>query len=256
MTDTPAAPPAITPWIERGVLDAELGALTWLLVEAGVPLLVAGTPGSGRAALRDAVAAFLPADSTRTVLRWDNEDFEWLPEAVELGWHRDRPARSARPRSSGGLTAMVAVIDDRPGGIWGEQARIAIRALSVGYGMLATVRGDRLEDVFERLGAPPVEASEDELSRLGLVLVLGELGGRVTAAHYLRPVARDVHGHVQRLPPAVVATWDEARHRFEHFAWGIGDELADRVELTPLDFEREQARRAETLATGASGPRD
>lgn len=255
MTDTPAAPPAIAPWIERGALDAELAALTWLLVEAGVPLVVAGTPGTGRGNLRDAIATFLPAGSTRTVLRGDDEDFEWLPEAVELGWHRDRPARRAGPGSSGGLT-VIADLDDRPGGTWGERARIAIRALSVGYGMLATVRGDRLEDVFECLGAPPVDASEDELSRLGLVLVLGDDGGRVKAAHYLRPVARDVHGHVQRLAPAVIATWDEGKRRFEHFAWGIGDELADRVGLTPLDFEREQARRAETLATEASGPRD
>ena len=187
MTDTPAAPPAIAPWIARGAIDAELAGLTWLLVEAGVPLLVAGSPGTGRAALRDAVATFLPADSTRTVLRGDDEDFDWLPEAVELGWHRDRPARPAGPRSSSGLTVMVADLDDRPGGTWGERARIAIRALSLGYGMLATVRGDRLEDVFERLGRPPVEASEDELSRLGLVLVL---------ARRRRP------GHGGPLPPA------------------------------------------------------
>jgi hypothetical protein len=256
MTGTPTAQQAIAPRIERRVLDAELAALAWLLVEAGVPALIAGSPGTGRASLRDAVATFLPGGATSVVLRGDSEDFTWLPEAVELGWHRHRTASPAAPRSSDGPTVMVADLDGRHGGTWGERARIAIRALSPGYGMLATVRGDRLEDVFERLGAPPVDASEDELSRLGLVLVLGEDGGRVTAAHYLRPVARDAHGHVQRLAPAVVATWNDANHRFEHFAWGIGDELADRIGLTPLDFEREQARRAETLATGASGPRD
>ena len=256
MTDTPAAAAAIAPWIERGTLDAELAALTWLMVEAGVPLLVAGTPGTGRAGLRDAIVGFLPVDATTIVTSGEDEDFAWLPEAVELGWHRDRPGSAARPRQASGATVMVTDLDDRPGGTWGERARVAIRALSLGYGMLATVRGDRLEDVFERLGANPVEASEDELSRLGLVLVLGNDGERVTAAHYLRPVARDVHGHVQRLAPAVVATWDEANRRFEHFAWGIADELADRVGLTPLELEREQARRAETLATGVSGSRD
>ena len=117
--------------------------------------------------------------------------------------------------------------------------------------MLATVRGDRLEDVFERLGGPPVEATEDELSRLGLVLVLDEGGRRVTAAHYLRPVARDAHGHVQRLPPAVVAAWDAANDRLEHFAWGIAPELAERIGVRPVELEREQARRAEILATSA-----
>ncbi len=80
-----------------------------------------------------------------------------------------REGRRARRSSS-------ADLGDGPGGTWGERARIAIRALSVGYSMLATVSADRLEDVFERLGGPPVEATEDELSRLGLVLVLDEDG--------------------------------------------------------------------------------
>ena len=51
------------------------------------------------------------------------------------------------------------------------------------------------------------------------------------------------------MPPAVVATWDPARDRFEHFAWGITAELADRIGMGPLELEREQARRAETLAS-------
>ena len=115
--------------------------------------------------------------------------------------------------------------------------------------MLATSTGSRLEDVFERLTAEPVAASEDELARLGVVLILDDDAGtdRVVAAHYLRPVARDAHGHVQRMPPAVVATWDPANSRFEHFAWGITAELADRIGMRPVDLEREQARRAERL---------
>ncbi len=161
--------------------------LTWLLVEAGVPLLVAGTPGTGRAELRDAIATFLPADATTTVLSGDDEDFEWLPEAVELGWHRDRPARRAGPSTSSGLTVMVADLDDRPGGTWGERARIAIRALSLGYGMLATVRGDRLEDVFERLGAAPGR---------------GVRGRAVASRAGPRPRRRRGPGHGGPLPPA------------------------------------------------------
>ena len=65
MTDTPAAPPAIAPWIARGALDAELAALTWLLVEAGVPLRGRRhARGRVAATLRDAIATFLPADAT------------------------------------------------------------------------------------------------------------------------------------------------------------------------------------------------
>jgi hypothetical protein len=248
ITDAPGDPRAIAPWLADGTLDAELGALVWLLVGARVPLLVAGPPGTGRAELRDAVGRLLPEDTTTAVIAGEREDFAWLPEAVELGWHREAAGLPVRRRGAPGGTVLVADLDDGPDGTWGERARIAIRALSVGYPMLATVRGDRLEEVFERLGGPPVEATEDELSRLGLVLVL-DATGRVTAAHYLRPVARDAHGHVQRLAPAVVAARDPRTGRLEHFAWGIAPELADRIGIRPVELEIEQARRAEILAT-------
>jgi hypothetical protein len=240
--------------VRDGTLDAELGALAWLLVEAHVPAVVAAAPGRG-VLLRDALVALVPDGVTPRALGGADEDFAWLPEAVELGWRREHadPPTARRPRPSPAATVLVGDLDDGPGGTWGERARIAIRALAVGYGMLATTGGRRLEDVFERLGGPPVGASDDELSRLGLVLVLGD-GRRVTAAHYLRPVARDEHGHVQRLPPAVVATWDPAGGRFEHFAWGIATELADRIGLRPVELEREQARRASVLAETASTP--
>ncbi|HXG39803.1 MAG TPA: hypothetical protein VNJ28_02575, partial [Candidatus Limnocylindrales bacterium] len=102
---------------------------------------------------------------------------------------------------------------------------------------------------------PPIGLSSDELSHLGVVLVqralrgpTGDLRRRIVAAHYLRPVARDVRGHVQRLPPAVLGTWDERADRHDHFAWGVASELAGRVGREATDFEREQARRAEYLA--------
>ena len=71
---------------------------------------------------------------------------------------------------------------------------------------------------------------------------------RVVAAHYVRPTARDEHGHVQRLGPAVLATWDREHDLFEHFAWGITPELALRVGRRPGDFELEVDRRRDYLA--------
>ena len=90
-------------------------------------------------------------------------------------------------------------------------------------------------------------------SRLGLVLAVADVarGPRVVAAHYLRPVARDQHGHVQRLPPAVLATWAMATDAWDHFAWGVVPELAARLGVRPVDLERDQARRAAAIATSA-----
>ena len=50
--------------IRIGTLDAELAATLWLLLEARVPIIVAGaTPGAGKSTLLRASLAFLPAES-------------------------------------------------------------------------------------------------------------------------------------------------------------------------------------------------
>ena len=145
-------------------------------------------------------------------------------------------------------------------GIAGERARIVVRALALGYGLLATMAGDGLDDAFAALADPQAGTDEDERSRLGVVLVVGETDGRprITAAHYVRPVALDPHGHVQRPPPAVLATWNATTGRYDHFAWGVLTELAARTGMTAIQLEREQARRASTLGrddrTGVARP--
>ena len=75
----------------------------------------------------------------------------------------------------------------------------------------------------------------------------GAVRRRVVAAHYARPVGRDEHGHVQRLPPAVVAARDADSDALEHFAWGVMPELAIRVGRKAGDLELDQAERAQLL---------
>jgi hypothetical protein len=53
--ESDAPPRTIVGWLAAGALDAGLAALLWQLVEAGLPLTVAGPPGSGRQALVDAL---------------------------------------------------------------------------------------------------------------------------------------------------------------------------------------------------------
>jgi hypothetical protein len=265
MTEVPSAS-SLDALLREDVLDAELAALAWLTIEAGIPVVVAGEPGSGRCALRGALLDLLPAGARTVTLAGEAETFAWMAEAVELGWRHEGPwvpeadADRGRARDGDAPTVLVADLEDSgPGestGTWGEHARLAIRSLAVGYGMAAIAGGTSLEDVLGRLASAPVGAIDDELTRLGLVLILGrdDADGprRVLAAHYLRPVARDVHGHIQRLPPAVLATWNPAAGRFDHFAWGVVGELAGRTGCRPVEFEREQAMRARFLATRAN----
>jgi hypothetical protein len=203
----------------------------------------------------EGLVGLLPA-AARLVEVAPDDDFEWLPEAVQLGWRGDRSV-SVGP-AGGGVTAADGVLLARglgaPDGVGGARARIVVRALAVGYGLLASMTGDGLEDALNTLHAPEVGTDVDERSRLGVVLAVVDEAGvsRVTAAHYVRPVALDTLGHVQRPAPAILATWNKGADRWDHFAWGVLPDIAGRLGIAVIELEREQARRAATLSDAAA----
>jgi hypothetical protein len=266
---TPPQPRSVVELIRAGTLDAELAALLWLLLEARQPLLVAAERGrTGKTTTLNALLDFLPPGTRRIELQGIAETFDWLPHARELGWRGERtpvpgtpPPPHADEHCEPGSTYLIAheLSDHLPAYTWGDHARVAVRAISAGYGLGATIHADSLEEVFDALHRPPVALTDDELSRLGAVLILravppppGDIHAgpmrRVIAAHWVRPLARDVHGHLQRLGPAVLTTWNAEEDAFEHFAWGVLPELADRVGRHAGDFEIEQQRRRDYLA--------
>jgi hypothetical protein len=254
----PVAPRrSIVELIADGVLDAELAALAWLLIEARLPVVVGALArGVGKTTLLEALLDFLPPSVRRIDLVGAAEDFAWLPGAASLGW----PSASATVADTPPITPTSAYLvaaelsEHLPVYTWGAAARTLVRAASIGYGIAATIHADRLEDVHDELRARPVGLTDDELSYLGLILIVrawrepdGTVVRRVVAAHYARPVGRDEQGHIQRLPPAVIAARDEGSDTLEHFAWGVMPELAIRLGRKAGDLEREQAERGEAL---------
>jgi hypothetical protein len=253
-------PRSIVELIRDGTLDAELAAHLWLLVGGRVPVIVAAGPqGAGKTTLLRAVLDFLPADVGIVELAGEQETFDWLPQASELGWpgvaHAPAGHDPVRPERTVLLASELS--DHTPAYTWDAAARIFIRAASIGYDLAATIHADTLEEVLGMLRSRPVRATDDELSHLGVVLILRRtpVGRRIAAAHYLRPVVRDGHGHVQRLGPAVLATWNEGTDTFEHFGWGVIPELARRIGSKPGDYEVALDRRRDRLeAMVANGP--
>ena len=247
--------------LRESAIDAELAALVSILVEARVPVIVAGdVDAPTRAHVLGGILEALPGDARRIELAGPTEDFSWLPEAESLGWRSDGPTPGREPIAAADAEHSVILAGDLApddlAATWAGVVRIAARAVSIGYGLAATIRAGSLEEVLALLRVAPLRLTEDELSRLGLVLVLGDRPGtslpRVVAAHYLRPVARDMHGHVQKLGPAVLATWDHRDGRFEHFGWGVTPELAMRTGRHAGDFEIELDRRREALERSAA----
>lgn len=220
----PDEPPSLVELVRRGTLDAELAGLVWLLVEGRIPLVVV--------APADLVERGVAADALRGILASLRPDLGMAGvDAASLG--QPLAARSAREVVHGQRLGGVAV-------------------------------GDTLEALYEDLGAaPPVGLTPDELSFLGCVLVLGEDAPppvapadpsmapartiRVTAAHYVRPLHRDEHGHPQLLGPAVLATWNPAGHAFEHFAWGVMPEIAARLKRRTGDLEADLHHRRDDI---------
>jgi hypothetical protein len=204
-----ADPPSLTGLIRSGVLDAELAALVWVLVEARIPLVVAAPP-------------------------------DRVPAGVELATAvlgSVAPERALPPDLATPLDAAEA------------------RALIAGVRPAAVVGADSLEAVRSTLAGPGTLLTEDELSFLGCVLVLAtaqpdaERGRlRVVAAHYVRPVALDAHGHRQLLGPAVLATWDAEASRYEHFDWGVMPEIAARLGRRTGDLDADLHHRRDDLA--------
>ena len=270
-------PRSITELIRGGVLDPELAALLWLLVEGRVPVVVgAGPSGAGKSTLLAALLEFLPAGADVRLVLGPGPDLTWLPEASALGWSgpaRPDPATASNGRAGavGRGTAPASTDPAAPSRsvllspelsghlpwyAWGGLARVLVRAASLGYGIATTVHAERLEDVMDTLQAAPVSLTADELGHLGVVVILRALEPaagsslprrRVMAAHLLRPPSRDAQGHVQRLGPAVLAARDERRDVLEHYAWGVMPEIAARLGRRAGDLERAQARRAGML---------
>ncbi|MGH2466209.1 MAG: hypothetical protein ACRDGL_00520 [Candidatus Limnocylindrales bacterium] len=254
----PAQAPTLDELIAAGTLDAELAALILWLLEAEVPIVVSGPTGAGATTVLSAILDRLPPEARTRRAGGPDEDFAWLPQASELGWPgRGGPLPPAgREAAWPGARLLLAELSERPGiGTWGLAARVTVRALQLGYSLATTAAAASLHDLLAQLQAPPVALTEDELRRLGLVLMVREVGPgrhRIVAAHYLRPLERYGQGHLQRQPPAVLATWDPATDRFEHFAWGVLPELGARFGRQSGAVERELADRIRLL--GPPGP--
>ena len=199
--------PSLVELIARGVLDAELAALVWVLVEARIPLVVAAPSGrlaAGGQLLAGVIGSIHPE------------------EAVDA---------LTAPLGAAGAGSLVR--GRRAGGV---------------------LEAESLAEVRQRLGGGPLPLTEDQLTFLGCVLVIGDVGDarrgplRVTVAHYVRPLARDAHGHAQRLDPAVLAAWDQRLERYEHFAWGVLPEIAARLGRRGGDLEADLHHRRDDLA--------
>ncbi len=238
--------------VRDGVLDAELAGLVWLLARGPDP----GPrrrpgrrrprPRAGRRR-RGPAAGRPPGDRRARTTTSSGCARPWSWGGGASGWGSGRSRGTPSPPPT---ACWWRGDSGHADGIAGERARIVVRALTLGYGLLATTGGAGLDDVIATLGDPAVGTDEDERSRLGVVLVLAErrrVQGRAprTTSAPSRSIPTATSSACR---PRCSRRGTRATERWDHFAWGLMAELGARTGRTSLELEREQARRAPALA--------
>jgi len=210
--------------VAEGVLDRELAAHLLVLLDAGVPLVVAGLERSARERVADALAAASPVP-TGGEEAWvgPSAAFAWLADPAGVGCtapgagSAPRSPRVTRVRARGLLDAAVPEAPDP------SSTRTLVRSLVRGFPLIADAAAVDLADLLARLRATPVRVPEDDLHRLGVVLLLDGIPPRASAAHLLRP---SLGG--SRRPPALLGARDRGSGTWDAFAWAAIPELAER----------------------------
>ena len=262
----PPEPRSIVELIRTGTLDAELAAQLWLLIEARVPIVVA------------AEAHGAPASRPS----WAPSSISCRGSASSSSPARPRPSTGCRRPRSSGWPGVARPAPDGEEPVRPETtvllAHRAVRPharLHLGRGRAG--RGPRRVDRlrpgrddprrFARRGlrrasppAGPPRRRRAVASRRRPRPAPGRWRPSAGRRRPLRPADRArLHGHLQRLGPAVLATWDPADRHLRAFRLGRHARAGRCASVARAgDFEIEVERRRDYLddlvATGVTGP--
>jgi hypothetical protein len=238
---------ALRDLVTAGELSATLAAQITLLADAGVPIVVTGSAAAER---RDALAAAiasaspLPAGAESAEIKIAPEEaFVWLTDPAGVGClvagagGAPRSPRSTRLIAHGLIERLSAAT-----------TKTVVRSLVRGFPLIATAPGHDLAELLDLLRGANLRVPEDDLHRLGLVIVLGSdaaAQSHVESAHLLRSPALD--GGARR-PPALLTTWNGSGG-WDDFSWAALPELAARVGATQAAYSSQLAARERELAT-------
>ncbi|MGI9060831.1 MAG: hypothetical protein ACR2H5_19885 [Ktedonobacteraceae bacterium] len=229
--------------------DAETVALTWMMLEHGVSLTVAGPteprPGAGKSTVLNALLQFLPANAALAYMsgKYETFDFTRLPEVD--------PATT--------YAVCNEISDHQSTYMWGAAARRYLTLPAQGYHIVTSVHADTIDDVLH-LYQHDLRLRSEDLRRLGLIVNVGLIG------HGKSPVRRWLTTHVVRtqpdplhpeaLTPLLLSRWNAANNTFEHASQSVLDELAEWTGLAPQDFSATLKRRTDCLQELTSGQRE
>jgi hypothetical protein len=243
---TPRQSLSIAQIIALRTVDAETAALTWMMLEHGASLTVAGPteprPGAGKSTIMHALLQFLPESSSLAYMsgKYETFDFTRLP--------------GVDPATTYAVCSELS--DHQSTYMWGAVARRYLTLPAQGYHIVTSVHADTLDDVLH-LYQHDLHLRNEDLRRLGLVVNIGvrQQGKaqyrRWLTTYFLRP-APDPR-HPEAPIPLQLTRWNESDDTFEDADRSVLDELADKTTLTPQDFVAALKQRTDCLRELAGG---
>lgn len=233
---------ALRALVGDGVADAEFLAHASLLVDAGVPIIVAGPTPSLTARVAESFALASPVPGAAGVggeitVEGDH-GFEWLADPKGIGCVDPRAGSAPRsPRTSRlRIKGLLSALDP-------STARTALRALGRGFPAIVEASATDLATLLERLRSDPHRLPEGDVRGLGLVAILDE--SRLVAAHLLHAGEAG-----ERRAPTLLAVWDPSARRWDDFAWAFAPEAAQRCGLSQPEYESRRQARLSILGHG------
>ena len=221
-------------------VDARTVAFTWLLLEHGASLTVAGPtdpqPGIGKTTTLNALLQFLPQGTALVYMSgmYENFAFTQLPDID--------------PATTYALCNEVS--DHLPIYMWGRVARRYLSLPARGFHIATSVHADTIDDVIHMYNHD-LRVPIDDTRRLGLVVNIGLVGHvypmrrRWLTTHFLQPQGDP------RCPDAIIplplSLWNDFDDTFEHADSAIIDELANWAGMTTSDFTDALDQRTDCL---------
>ena len=224
--------------IAQGSVDVETVALTWLLLEHGASLTVAGPtdpqPGIGKTTTLNALLQFLPEGTALAYMSgmYENFAFTRLPDID--------------PATTYALCNEVS--NHLPIYMWGRVARRYLTLPAQGYHIATSIHADTIDDVIS-MYHHDLHLRAEDVRRLGLVVNIGLVGRvyplrrRWLSTHFLQPEAE----HPDDIVPIPLSLWNEFDDTFEHADQSILDDLAQWAGIPPAEFSEALKRRRDCL---------
>ncbi len=227
-------------------VDAETAALTWLMLECGASLTVAGPtdpqPGVGKTTTLNALLQFLPEGTAVAYMSgmYENFSFTRLPDI--------------NPSATYALCNEVS--DHLPIYMWGRVARRYLTLPGQGYHVATSVHADTIDDVIQMYHRD-LRLNVEDVRRLGLIVNIGLVERvypprrRWFTTHFIQSQVDSASPNV--IVPIPLSLWNEFDDTFEHADRAILHDLAAWTGMAYQDFSQALKQRTDCLQELSQG---